>query len=111
MLRRMAFTRFILLRTDGFVKYVRFLNSLRIPDRSYFFLKRLSALSIGSFSWTMTPTTRITFLFVNELRFEVNLRRAEKQGRQEMRIPQSMRFTGQSELTANTAITFVSGYI
>ena len=54
--RRTAFTFFILFFTDGFVKYARFLNSFRTPDRSYFFLNRFSARSIGSFSDTIIPT-------------------------------------------------------
>jgi len=54
----MAFIRFIRFFTDGFVKNVRFLNSFRIPERSYFFLNRLIALSIGSFSPIMMPTKK-----------------------------------------------------
>ena len=58
--RRMAFTLFILFFTDGFVKKVLFLNSFSTPDRSYFFLNRLIALSIGSFSPMMIPTKLFT---------------------------------------------------
>ena len=54
--RRMALTSFIRFFTDGFVKNVRFLNSFSTPERSYFFLKRLIARSIDSFSLTTTPT-------------------------------------------------------
>ncbi len=54
--RRIAFTRFIRFFTEGFVKYALFLNSFKTPDRSYFFLNRLIARSIGSFSETTIPT-------------------------------------------------------
>jgi hypothetical protein len=54
--RRTAFTLFMRFFTDGFVKYARRLNSFNTPERSYFFLKRLMARSMGSFSETMMPT-------------------------------------------------------
>jgi hypothetical protein len=54
--RRMALTFFIRLFTDGFVKNVRFLNSFNTPDRSYFFLNRRIARSMGSFSPMIMPT-------------------------------------------------------
>ncbi len=38
------------------MKNVRFLNSFKTPDRSYFFLKRFRARSIGSFSLRTMPT-------------------------------------------------------
>jgi hypothetical protein len=60
--RRMALASFILFFTDGLVKYDRFLTSLRIPDRSYFFLNRRIALSIGSFSPMIIPTKKIHLL-------------------------------------------------
>lgn len=53
---RTAFTFFILFFTEGFVKYARFLNSFKTPERSYFFLNRFNARSIGSFSDTIMPT-------------------------------------------------------
>jgi len=52
----MAFTFFMRFLTEGFVKNVRFLNSFNTPDRSYFFLNRFKARSIGSFSFTTIPT-------------------------------------------------------
>ncbi len=60
--RRIAFTFFIRRLTDGLVKNVRFLNSFKTPDRSYFFLNRRIARSIGSFSPIMMPTRLITSL-------------------------------------------------
>lgn len=60
--RRMAFTFFMRFLTDGFVKNVRFLNSFKMPDRSYFFLNRRMARSIGSFSPMIIPTREITSL-------------------------------------------------
>ena len=60
--RRMAFRRFIRFLTEGFVKYARFLNSFSTPERSYFFLKRFIARSMGSFSETTMPTNRVTSL-------------------------------------------------
>jgi len=60
--RRMALTRFMRRFTDGLVKNVRLLNSFKTPDRSYFFLKRRIARSIGSFSPKMMPTRLITSL-------------------------------------------------
>ena len=54
---RMAFTFFMRFLTEGLVKYARFLNSFRTPERSYFFLKRLIARSMGSFSDTTIPTS------------------------------------------------------
>jgi hypothetical protein len=53
---RTALTNFMRFFTDGFVKNVRFLNSFRTPERSYFFLKRLIARSMDSFSLTTIPT-------------------------------------------------------
>ena len=60
--RRIALTFFMRFLTDGFVKNVRFLNSFKIPDRSYFFLNRRMARSIGSFSPMIIPTREITSL-------------------------------------------------
>jgi hypothetical protein len=54
--RRAARWRSILLVIDGFSNAVRRLNSFKMPARSYFFLKRRSARSIGSCSWTIMPT-------------------------------------------------------
>jgi len=42
--------------TEGLTKKVLFLNSLRIPDLSYFFLNLLNALSIDSLSPILIPT-------------------------------------------------------
>jgi len=56
----MAFANFIRFLTDGLVKNERFLTSFKIPDRSYFFLKRRIARSIGSFSPIMMPTKKFT---------------------------------------------------
>ncbi len=58
--RRMALTFFIRRLTEGFVKNVRFLNSFNTPERSYFFLNRRIALSIGSLSPMMMPTKKFT---------------------------------------------------
>ncbi len=55
-MRRTAFARFIRFFTEGFEKNVRFLNSFNTPERSYFFLKRRIARSMGSFSPIMIPT-------------------------------------------------------
>jgi hypothetical protein len=52
----MALIFFIRFFTEGFVKYARFLNSFKTPDRSYFFLKRFSARSMDSLSLTLIPT-------------------------------------------------------
>lgn len=60
--RRIAFTLFMRRFTEGLVKKVRFLNSFKTPDRSYFFLKRRIARSIGSFSPIIMPTRFITSL-------------------------------------------------
>jgi len=59
---RTALTNFIRFFTEGFVKNVRFLNSFRTPERSYFFLKRLIARSMDSFSLTTIPTKCFTSL-------------------------------------------------
>jgi hypothetical protein len=48
--RRIAFCFFIRFLMEGFVKKVLFLNSFNTPERSYFFLNRFIARSIGSFS-------------------------------------------------------------
>jgi len=58
----MAFSFFMRFFTDGLLKYARFLNSFNTPERSYFFLKRLIARSMGSFSETTIPTNRIHLL-------------------------------------------------
>jgi len=42
--------------TEGFVKNVRARYSFSVPERSYFFLKRLSILSMLSPSMICTPT-------------------------------------------------------
>lgn len=63
---RIAFTFFMRFLTEGFVKYARFLNSLRMPDRSYFFLKRLMARSMGSLSATTIPTKLLHLLRVRQ---------------------------------------------
>lgn len=60
--RLAAFIFSILFLMDGLTKNVLFLYSLRIPERSYFFLKRLRALSIDSFSPTDIPTKFFTSL-------------------------------------------------
>lgn len=64
--RRMAFDFFIRFSVDGLVKYVRFLNSFKTPERSYFFLKRRMALSIDSFSWITMPTNPFTSFHTGE---------------------------------------------
>ena len=61
--RRRAFNFSIRFFTEGFTKNVRFLNSLRTPDLSYFFLKLLKALSMDSFSPTDIPTKKIHLAF------------------------------------------------
>lgn len=45
---RAALSLAIRFSTEGFIKAVRFLNSLNTPERSYFFLKRFKALSMFS---------------------------------------------------------------
>ena len=66
---------------EGFVKKVLFLNSFRTPDRSYFFLNLLRALSIFSFSATAGETLsgdQIKSLFDNKT-FEIhNLEKGKK---------------------------------
>ena len=56
--RRIAFACFIRFLTEGFVKNARFFTSFKIPDRSYFFLNRRKARSMGSFSPIRMPTKK-----------------------------------------------------
>lgn len=71
--RRIAFIFSILFLMEGLTKNVLFLNSLRTPDLSYFFLNLLRALSIDSFSPTVMPTKLSPrFVWFYDCNFSIN---------------------------------------